>query len=144
MLFIFCENLVDMNEGRPCVHLGMSELSEPCHLIKLPLCLHVLTQQRLNVFISSQCFLLGRLIPCLPSAHSYKHANGETNPMCTFLLSFFFVSLQFSAASGACVGGHRTGGQRALHLRMGLLHCADCVHPQGHAHARHRLSGLRP
>lgn len=93
LLFIFCENLVYMNEARLCVHLGMSELSEPCHLIKLPLCFHVLTQQRLNVFISSQCFLLGRLIPCLPSAHSYKHANGKTNHIFTFPFCCFFCSL---------------------------------------------------
>ncbi len=61
-----------------------------------------------------------------------------------FLSLSLFLVIQFGSASRACVGGHRTGGQGALYLRMGLLHRADCVHPQGCAHARHRLLGLRP
>lgn len=61
------------------------------------------------------------------------------------LLSAVFISRpQPRPASGACVGGHGAGGKGALHLRMGLLHGADCVHPQGRAHARHRLPGLWP
>jgi len=56
----------------------MTELIEPCHLIKLPLCFHVQIQRRLNVFISSQWFLLGGRIPPLPSARTCKHANSKT------------------------------------------------------------------
>ena len=59
------------------------------------------------------------------------------------LLSFYLF-VQFSATSGACAGGYGTGGQGTLYLRMGLLHGADRVHSQGHAHTRHRLPGVRP
>lgn len=65
------------------------------------------------------------------------------NQMFPLLLSLHLL-VQFSSASGACVGGHRTGGKGALYLRVGLLHSADRVHPQGRAHAWRRLPGLWP
>lgn len=120
-------------------------LIEPCHLVKLLLCVRIQTQHRLNVLISSQWFPPGRVnLSSALSTHKLTLTsvqNGDANQM--FSLPFT-LSVQFSSASGACVGGHRTGGQRALHLCMGLLHRADCVHPQGCAHTRHRLPGLRP
>lgn len=91
-------------------------------------------------------FLLGGWIPHLLLArtqtHTQKCARCQRWP--DVFLSPSTLSVQFSSASGACVGGHRTGGQGALHLCLGFLHCADCVHPQGRAHTRHRLPGLRP
>lgn len=64
---------------------------------------------------------------------------GAANP-----LSPFCASLQFSFASGARAGRHGTSWQGALHLCVGLLHCADRVHPEGRAYTWHRLPGLRP
>ena len=48
----------------------MTELIEQCHLIKLPLCFDTQTHHRLNVFISSQWFLLGGRIPRSTNAHT--------------------------------------------------------------------------
>ncbi|KAF3844802.1 hypothetical protein F7725_007965 [Dissostichus mawsoni] len=47
--------------GSQAVYLSMTELIGPCHIVKLPLCFHVQTHHRLNVFISSQWFMLGGL-----------------------------------------------------------------------------------
>lgn len=78
--------------------------------------------------------------------HQYTRAWRVTRCCCFF---FFYspplcVSVQFSPASGACVGGHRTGGEGALHLCVGLLHHADSVHFEGCPHTRNRLPGLWP
>lgn len=55
-----------------CVYLSMTELIEPCHLIKLPLCFDTPTHHRFNVFISSQWFLLGGRIPRSTSTQDVK------------------------------------------------------------------------
>lgn len=61
----------------------------------------------------------------------------------SFLLTVFLFS-QFSLASRASDGGHRTSGKRALYMRVGLLHSPDGVHIEGHAHTRYCLSCFQP
>lgn len=60
------ENSVDLNESWLCVHLSMTGLIEPCHLIKLPLWFHAQTQCRPNVLISNQWFVLAGWLPRTP------------------------------------------------------------------------------
>lgn len=73
-----------------------------------------------------------------------KPAVTRCSPFSPLYVCCLHFLVQPRPASGARVGGHGAGGEGAVHLRMGLLHSADCVHSQGRAHARHRLPGLRP
>jgi len=56
--------------GSQAVYLSMTELIGPCHIVKLPLCFHVQTHHRLNVFISSQWFMLGGWMHCHTPTHT--------------------------------------------------------------------------
>lgn len=54
--------------GSQAVYLSMIELIG--HIVKLPLCFHVQTHHRLNVFISSQWFMLGGWMHCHTPTHT--------------------------------------------------------------------------
>lgn len=71
LLSVLCEYSAELNEAWLFVHLSMTGLIEPCHLIKLPLWFNVQTQCRPNVLISNQWFLLAGRIPRLPPAHAH-------------------------------------------------------------------------
>lgn len=51
-------------------------------------------------------------------------------------------SLQSGAASWQSAGGDRSGGEGAIHLRVGHICYANSVHPKRCAHTWHRLSCL--